>query len=405
MNVFFRPTKIVLSVLYVALVTMFANASNNICNEDPVDILKEQVNKCEWLGSDSKNLLKITPHFHPFCEKVIACVKSSSRPQAEINLEQAKTDAIKFFSKYLSQMPDFINIAKEVINNGHYTYVNLDNWIHIIDSQMQYVVSDEDAWSNNIDAIIQSLMRGKNKEDIVKRCIPFLNMDAPLDKEAVCRAMKFIDEIECKYMDLSNIAKNFEIKVYYTNQKTLLITAIQETGQVLDYAYRIKYGKCSKTFTNDLEAISIFFETIAKRDFESSGYDFLRLIAPYETMMGFDLIHRANNRLNGIMGDIATLEQIRHEVEHDWQSPLAELMQLGIGNGEILKFVQWIRSGGVLEFKLYDQLKQMFRARLLLASENDLITKMPEIIERLVMENTPPLTGNDYLLLYTSILV
>ena len=206
-------------------------------------------------------------------------------------------------------------------------------------------------------------------------------------------------------MDFSNVAKNFEITVPYINQKTLLINAIYAAGHVLDYAYRIKHGKYLKTVTTDHNAISVFFETVAKKDFESNGYDVLRLLAPYGAMMGFDLIQRANNRLIGTISDITTLEQIRQEIEHDWQSPSAKLIQLDIGNGEILKFVQWIRSGGSLQFSLYDYLNQMVRAKILLANEKDLINKMPAIMEHLVMERPSPLTGNDYLQLYDSIVI
>ncbi len=405
MNVFLRLKKILFSALCISQIAICANTSQNIYDKDPVDRLKNQVDECEWLGSESKGLLGIMPPFRQFCAKAMTCVKSLIRPQSEINLKQAKTDAIEFFSKYLVKMPDFLNIAKDVINNGHYTYVDLEHWMHIIDSQTQSVISEDDGWSNNVDEIVQLLMRGKTKDDIVKRCMPFLSVDNFLDKEAARSAMEFLDEVERKYMNLSDVSKNFEISVFYTNQKTLLVTTIQETGHVLDYAYRIKLGKCSKVPTTDLNAVSVFFETIAKRDFESNGYDVLRLIAPYEALMEFDWIQRVNNRRNGTISDNVTLEQIHQEIERDWQSPVTELMQLGMGNGEILKFIQWIRSGGVLEFALYDQLRQMSRAKILLDSEKDLINKMPEIIEHLIMESALPLTGNEYLQLYDSIMV
>ena len=405
MNVFLCLKKVLLGALCISQLAICANATSDVCHKDPVTKLKKQIDECEWLDPECKDLLSATPPFRPFCEQAIQQIKDSIQPKSEINLEQAKTDAIKFFSKYLAKMPDFINIAKDVINNGHYTYVDFDNWIHIIDSQMQSVISEDDNWSKNIEGIVQSLMEGKTKDEIIKLYMPFLNIDNPLNAESVREAKKFIDEVECKYMDLSNVAKNFEIQVSYTSRKTLLITAIHETGHVLDYAYRIKYGKRSKTFSTDLEAISVFFETIAKRELESDGYDVLRLVAPYGTMAGFDLLQRANNRLNGTVSDTLTLEQIRQEIEEDWQSPLGKLVNLDISNGEIITFVQWIRSGGALNFTLYDHLKQMFRMKIVLDSEKDLINKIPETMERLVMESSPTLTGSEYLQLYNSIIV
>ena len=410
MKIFLLLKKIVLSALCLPQIAICTNACVNIHDTDPVNIdpvnrLKKLVNGCEWLDSYSKDLLNVTPPFQPFCEKAITYVKSLCQPQSEINVERAKTEAIKFFSKYLAKMPDFLDISKDVINNGHYIYVNSDHWAHILTSRLQVVISEDDNWSSNVEEIIQLLTEGKTKDDIIKRCMPFLNMDNPLDAEATCRAGEFIDEVKHKYMDFSNVAKNFEITVSYSNQKTLLINAIHATGYALDYAYRIKHGKYLKTVTTDHNAISVFFETVAKKDFESNGYDVLRLLAPYGAMMGFDLIQRANNRLIGTISDITTLEQIRQEIEHDWQSPSAKLIQLDIGNGEILKFVQWIRSGGSLQFSLYDYLNQMVRAKILLANEKDLINKMPAIMEHLVMERPSPLTGNDYLQLYDSIVI
>ena len=67
--------------------------------------------------------------------------------------------------------------------------------------------------------------------------------------------------------------------------------------------------------------------------------------------------------------------------------------------------MQWIRSGGALNFTLYDHLKQMFRMKIVLDSEKDLINKIPETMERLVMESSPTLTGSEYLQLYNSIIV
>lgn len=405
MNAFLRLKKVLLGALCISQLAIGGTAGSIIHDEDPVDKLKKQLAECDWLYPANKDLAEVLPPFRHFCEKAMQEVKNSIRPESEINLEQAKMDAISFFSKYLAQMPDFLDISKEIINNGQYTYANSHNWTCIAYSQMQPVVSNNDEWSDDIDGIVQSLMAGKTKDAIIKKHMPFLNINNPFDEESVCKAKKFVDKIESKYMDFSNVAKNFEINVFYTSQKTLLITTIHETGHVLDYAYRIKHGKRSQTFVTDSEAISVLFETIAKRDFESNWGDILRLTAPYGMMAGFDLMLRANHRLNGTMDNISALEQIRREVEADWQSPLYELMQVETSNGDILKCIRWIRSGGAVEFKIYDHLKQMFRSKLLLDREKELINKMPEIVESLVMESTAPLTANVYMQLYKDIVV
>ena len=405
MNVFLRLKKVLLGALCVFQLAIGVNAGSNIHDEDPVNKLKKQLAECDWLYPANKDLLDVLPPFRPFCERAIQEVKNSIQPESEINLKQAQTDAINFFSKYLAKMPDILNISKEIIKNGQYTYANSHNWTCIAYSQMQSIISENDEWSDDIDGIVQSLMAGKTKDEIIKEHIPFLDINNPLNAKSVCEAKKFIDKIESKYMDLSNVSKNFEIKVFYTNQKQLLITTIHETGHVLDYAYRIKHGKRSQTFITEAEAISVLFETVAKRDFESNCCDILRLTAPYGMVAGIDLILRSNQKLNGTMSNIQALEQIRREIETDWQSPLYELMQLDTSNGEILKCIRWLRLGGSLEFKIYDHLKQMFRSKLLLDREKELINKMPEIIESLIMESTAPLTANVYMQLYKDIVV
>ena len=104
MKIFLLLKKIVLSALCLSQMAIYTNASVNIhdtppVNTEPVNRLKKLVNGCEWLDSYSKDLLNVTPPFQPFCEKAITYVKSLCQPQSEINVERAKTEAIKFFSK------------------------------------------------------------------------------------------------------------------------------------------------------------------------------------------------------------------------------------------------------------------------------------------------------------------
>ena len=265
----------------------------------------KHIDECHWLTNEQKEIFKQLPPLSQYAEGLIKDHAAKIQAEKDINLEQVKSQATSFYSKYLKHLPpEFLKIATSVIQNGEYKY-------------------DTNVWTDSCMLVIfhgieiPDKIDEEDMNDYLTNRLDDLLSGVSLDEQIRSK----LEPMRKHYMNKDKIAENFGIKVAYSNESELLITIIHETGHVLDYAYRILNDIYEANVKGiNQESVSLFFELLAKKEYGQKLFAQNRLIDLYREMIQHDYLMRIRK------SDYSLRSTIIDQVHEDWKSPLDTIL-------------------------------------------------------------------------------
>ena len=340
------------------------------------------VDKCSWIPSEQKKIFKMSPPFMEYVKEVTEQFSKNMQKENEIDLDKAKLKAIKFYEKYLAKMPELLKIAKEVIEDGKYLYDKNAN-----DSQMRIIIGDGDSWSTNVrDELFEKsgkIKEGKD-EDIEQRLNEVLS-------GRIYEKDKLNIEIEHRYTKKEDITKNFGIEVLYNDDEELPIRIIHEAAHVLDIAYRIIKEIKSDTVLYNYECISMFFETVARREFNAPLVDKRNLIEIYRDMVQNDYLRRVKD-CKGL-----DIESIIKKVKEAWHSELDENVNyIDLGEEATQAALDVMLTGGKYSSYTNDYLPEIVRTLEVIEHKAINGDTIEGILREMITDRTTPLYPEGY---------
>ena len=351
----------------------------------------QHIDECHWLTNDQKEIFRQLHPLNEYADKLIEEEKKKIQDKKVINLEQAKSQATDFYTKYLEYLPsEYLNFAKSIINNGKYTY-SKDCFAGFKGSAMNVIPHDikipdkleegdniSDYLTHRIDELLSCISLGEIRD----------NMLAPIRKQ---------------YLDKDKITENFRIEVMYNNGTELPIQIIHETAHVLDYAYRIINGIYKENVKGrNHESVSIFFELLARKEYGMSLFDNTRLVELYREMLQHDYLRRTIKDLKQVKKTVVEqdkIDKIKNDIEEDWSSKLdwqIKYVDFDENCNETQKALEKIKNKEQGIDVLCEYIHNIGRAFDIISTNNVTVTDIPSIFEQLVKETTQPISAKTF---------
>ena len=266
----------------------------------------DHIDECHWLTNDQKEIFKQLPPLDKYAKELIKEENAKIQDEKSINLEQAKSTAKKFYSKYLSYLPpEFLKIATSIIEKGEYIY-------------------SKERFPGAYGSCMVVIPHGMKNIDVTER----INDELITYLDDILSGQSFIEEkekqlepIRKQYLNKNKITENFGIRVIYNNGIDLLLKIVHETAHVLDYAYRMKNGIYEKNVKGmNHESVSLFFELLARKELGQRLFSKDRLNELYREMIQHDYLRRI------IKADYSLRDKIIEQVKKDWKSALDKMI-------------------------------------------------------------------------------